>query len=142
MPKILVVEDDAAWQRIISSQLSGLLGIINNVETGEDAISRFDEALRLNEPYDACVLDSMFPQKGAGLPDYAAPLEIAREFIIERKKLSPHRFFVVGGVADFVRGDMVKLGLNNFYFKERESKQPYQKHYSHLRTDLGQALRR
>ena len=142
MPKILVVEDDTIWQRMIPLQLSGLQGIINTVATGEEAISQFDEAVRLNEPYDACVLDSMFPKKGGDLPDYSAPLEIAREFIIVRKKLSPHRVFVIGSIADFVKEGMDSIGLKNFYFKDKGNRQPYQKHYIHLTADLSQSLRR
>ena len=141
MPKIMVVEDDAAWQRIIRSQLSGLQGIVDTVTAGEDALSRFDEAARLKEPYDACVLDTMFPKKGGNLPDYSAPLELIIEFV-NKRKFPPQRVFVVGSVAPYIKEEMTKLDLNNFYFKEESGKQPYQKHWSRLRADLSQSLRR
>jgi len=139
MPKILVVEDDPHWDKILQQHLSGLQGIVNTVTNFDDAVSKIEESIRLSQPYDAYILDTMFPKKPGALPAYEAPFELIEE--MRGKGIQSERIFAVGYMDLAFMQKAKEMGLKKFYFKEKERRLEGQKHYTQIRADLAAVLR-
>ncbi|MBI2657772.1 response regulator [Candidatus Woesearchaeota archaeon] len=139
MPKILVVEDDPLWKKIFQQYLIGLQGIVNAVSNSDDAVSKIEESIRLNEPYDAYILDTMFPKKPGALPAYEAPFELIEE--MRGKGIQSERIFMIGHMDPVFMQKAKGMGIKKFYFKEKERKLEGQKHYTQIRADLAAILR-
>ena len=60
-PKFLVVDDNAANRLFLVNSLHGHARHFDSLESGQDALDKFEQGLGSDKPYDVILLDIMMP---------------------------------------------------------------------------------